>query len=115
MKLFAMTALTLMMTFNCYAKDGQPWHQEAYDTGCKTCHDNGIKNYPSDQSCLSCHDLEELVDATSRQGDEQWQNPHNNLHYGTETPCMECHGEHIQNKQPMCMDCHTFKYPEFKG
>lgn len=104
-----------MITFSCHAKDGKPWHQQAYDMGCKTCHDNGTKNYPSDQSCLNCHELDQLSKKTNRQEDEQWQNPHNSLHYGKDTPCMECHGEHLKDKQPMCLNCHTFEYPKFKG
>lgn len=115
MKYLTITIIALILSSSCHAKEGQPWHQTVYEMGCKTCHDKGIKNYPSDYSCLSCHDLDEIVDKTSRQGDEQWENPHNNLHYGKDTPCIECHGEHIQDKQPMCKDCHVFKFPKFKG
>lgn len=115
MKLFSILIIALILTFSCYAKEGKPWHKPVYDSGCKNCHDKGTKNYPSDKICLSCHDLEQLVDKTSRQGDERWENPHNNLHYGKDVPCMECHGEHIQDKQPMCKDCHSFKFENYKG
>lgn len=112
---FIALILSVGMIYSAQAKDGRDWHSAAYDMGCKTCHDQGLKNYPSDNSCLNCHDTDDLAKTTKRSGDEVWQNPHNNLHYGKDTPCIECHSEHTKNKQPMCLDCHTFKYEKFKG
>lgn len=94
-------------------KQGRDYHSMNYDSGCDSCHDNGIKNRPSDNACESCHDVDELAQATVRTGDEAHQNPHDNLHYGKEVPCAECHGEH-QAKQPICNDCHTFKFDKHK-
>ncbi|WP_192022045.1 cytochrome c3 family protein [Shewanella sp. WPAGA9] len=115
MKFLVFTILVLITTFNCNAKDGQIWHESVYDMGCQSCHDNGVKNYPSDQSCLNCHQQSDLIKSSERTAEELWQNPHNNLHYGKDVPCQECHSEHTNNKKPMCLDCHTFKYPKFKG
>ena len=44
-------------------------------------------------------------------GDEEdrWQKPHDNLHYGHDVPCVECHGEHT-SKAPLCANCHNFEY-----
>lgn len=95
------------------AKQGRTYHEFNYDDGCKSCHDQGLRAKPSDNQCLTCHDRDELADATVRHGEELWQNPHNNLHYGKEVPCIECHGEH-QAKQPLCNDCHTFKFDKHK-
>ncbi|WP_298444890.1 cytochrome c3 family protein [uncultured Ferrimonas sp.] len=94
-------------------KLGRDYHQMNYDMGCDSCHDNGLRVRPSDQACDSCHDIDELAKVTARAGDEVLQNPHNNLHYGKEVPCTECHGEH-QAKPPMCNSCHTFKFAEHK-
>lgn len=87
----------------------------AYHDGlsCTDCHDAGVKNFPSDFACISCHDMEALVEATTRPEEDKWQNPHNNLHYGKDVPCMECHGEHKEMK-PLCQGCHNFKYPNYK-
>ncbi len=92
---------------------GRSYHARMYERGrCESCH--GVKQpsgYPEDGACLKCHETEELVEATARDSEEdKWQNPHNNLHYGTEVPCVECHGEH-SNKEPLCADCHNFDYP----
>jgi hypothetical protein len=90
------------------------YHKEVIGKDCKTCHDNGIKQFPSDQSCLQCHDIDDLAKQTARSEEDKWQNPHNNLHYGKEVPCQECHGEHTP-KQPLCSNCHTFKFDKHKG
>lgn len=105
--------LTGSLAFSAQARDQRDYHEMVYDSGCKTCHDQGIKNMPSDQACSQCHDIDELAVETARQGDEEWQNPHNNLHYGKEVPCTECHGEHTP-KQVLCSNCHTFEYPKHK-
>nr|WP_240473401.1 cytochrome c3 family protein [Ferrimonas senticii] len=93
---------------------GRDFHAMNYDDGCESCHDQGIKVRPSDTACAACHDIDELAEATKRSGDEVHQNPHDNLHYGKETPCTECHGEH-EAKAPLCADCHTFKYDQHKN
>ncbi len=94
---------------------GRTYHQDIYDSkACDSCHNNKTPvAFPADDACLKCHDLEELVTSTARTGEEKWQNPHNNLHYGKEVPCMECHGEH-EARKPLCQGCHAFKYPKFK-
>ncbi|WP_240473402.1 cytochrome c3 family protein [Ferrimonas senticii] len=96
------------------AKMGRDFHAMNYDDGCKSCHDQGIRIQPSDKACEQCHDVNDLAEATQRSGDEVHQNPHNNLHYGKETPCTECHGEH-EAKAPLCADCHTFKFDAHKN
>ncbi|ABI73721.1 MULTISPECIES: cytochrome c3 family protein [Shewanella] len=90
------------------------YHKEVIGKDCKTCHDNGIKQFPSDQSCLQCHDVDDLAKKTARSEEDKWQNPHNNLHYGKDVPCQECHSEH-KTKQPLCSNCHTFKFDKHKG
>lgn len=92
--------------------DGRAYHAEMHEKGkCRSCH--GVKEpegYPDDDGCDRCHDIEELVSATMPEADEdRWQNPHDNLHYGTDVPCVECHGEHT-NKAPLCANCHNFEY-----
>jgi hypothetical protein len=92
--------------------DGRSYHAEMHEKGrCKTCH--GVKepdSYPEDGACLRCHEVEEIVAATMPAVEEdRWQNPHNNLHYGPDVPCGECHGEH-SNKAPLCENCHKFEY-----
>ncbi len=94
---------------------GRTFHADFYDgKSCDACHDSKKPlALPADDACLECHDLEELVAATARPADERWQNPHDNLHYGKDVPCMECHGEH-QASKPLCQGCHAFKYPKYK-
>ncbi|TKB58724.1 cytochrome C [Ferrimonas aestuarii] len=127
MNKFMTLAAAMMLTFGAQAADLQPgdsmtkmgakhgrvYHEMNYDDGCKSCHDQGMRKRPSDTACLECHDRDDLAEATAREGDEVWQNPHNNLHYGKEVPCIECHGEH-QAKRPLCLDCHTFKFDKHK-
>jgi len=94
---------------------GRSYHQQLYTKHqCATCHgvDKPVSR-AADNSCLKCHSVDKLAQQTARQGDEQWQNPHNNLHYGKDVPCTECHGEHAV-KQPICKDCHTFKFSKFQ-
>lgn len=90
---------------------GRTYHEELYtENMCDACHTtNDPKGYPPDDCCAECHELEELVAATAREGEDLWQNPHNNLHYGKDVPCMECHGEHSR-RAPMCAECHNFNY-----
>ncbi len=94
---------------------GRTYHEDSYDgKSCDDCHDNKKPlNFPSDDTCLKCHDLEELIASTARPADEVWQNPHNNMHYGKDVPCMYCHGEH-ETRKPLCAGCHSFKYPKYK-
>jgi hypothetical protein len=81
---------------------------------CDSCHENSEPTaFPADFVCLDCHDEVELVQATARLEDEKWQNPHNNMHYGKDVPCMECHGEHRESEL-LCAGCHSFDYPDFK-
>ncbi|QIZ78929.1 cytochrome c3 family protein [Ferrimonas lipolytica] len=94
-------------------KDGRSFHEMNYESGCDSCHDNGIRVRPSDDACEACHDVDDLAEATTREGEEALQNPHDNLHYGKETPCTECHGEH-EAKAPLCSECHTFKFDAHK-
>ena len=63
------------------------YHKEVIGKDCKTCHDNGIKQFPSDQSCLQCHDVDDLAKKTAKSKEDKWQNSHNNLRYGKEVPC----------------------------
>ncbi|GLS82981.1 cytochrome c3 family protein [Paraferrimonas haliotis] len=97
------------------ALDGRSYHENMYKRdNCKMCHGvDAPTDYPADESCLKCHNVDKLAQKTARDGEEEWQNPHNNLHWGKEVPCVECHAEH-QEKQPMCADCHTFEYPNHK-
>ena len=92
--------------------DGRTYHAALHKKGkCKSCH--GVKDaegYPEDGTCLRCHEVEEIVTATQPDTEEdRRQNPHDNLHYGTDVPCVECHGEH-SNKAPLCANCHNFDY-----
>jgi len=93
---------------------GRSYHADLYDgRSCDSCHDNKKPmNLPADDACLSCHDLDELVKETARPKGEEKQNPHNNLHYGKDVPCMECHGEH-ESRKPLCQGCHSFHYDNF--
>ena len=90
---------------------GRTYHEDLYiEKQCDACHtSNEPALFPPDNSCLECHEYEDLVTATAREPDDIWQNPHNNLHYGKDIPCMECHGEHSR-REPMCADCHNFSY-----
>ena len=92
--------------------DGRSYHAQMHEKGrCRSCH--GVKDpqgYPEDDGCDRCHDIDELVSATMPEAEaDRWQNPHDNLHYGTDVPCVECHGEHT-NKAPLCANCHNFEY-----
>lgn len=93
---------------------GRSFHAELYEEQpCTACHNTEKPTaFPADDVCLTCHDLEDVVAATARVEDEKWQNPHNNLHYGKDVPCMECHGEH-ETRKPLCQGCHSFKYPKY--
>lgn len=94
---------------------GRSYHADLYeDKSCDSCHTNAEpETFPADFICLDCHDSNELVEATARPEDEKWQNPHNNLHYEKDVPCMECHGEHQESK-PLCAGCHPFDFPNYK-
>lgn len=95
-------------------KKGRSYHADLYEgNSCDSCHDNSKSPFPADFVCLDCHDGDDLIQATSRPDDEKWQNPHNNMHYGKDVPCMECHGEHQESK-PLCAGCHSFDYPRYK-
>ncbi len=93
---------------------GRTYHSDFYnEKACDSCHSSKAPlSLPADDACVSCHDLKELIDSTSRPEDEKWQNPHNNMHYGKDVPCMECHGEH-ESRKPLCQGCHSFKYTKF--
>jgi hypothetical protein len=95
---------------------GRSYHSDFYEEkSCDYCHTNTPPTtFPADFVCLDCHDLENLVKVSARPEEDKWQNPHNNLHYGKDVPCMECHGEH-QTREPLCNKCHTFNYPEHKN
>ncbi len=94
---------------------GRSYHADLYDgTSCNACHENSQPTaFPADFVCFDCHDGDELIQATARPEDEKWQNPHNNMHYGRDVPCMECHGEH-QESDLLCAGCHSFDYTGFK-
>ena len=94
---------------------GRSYHADLYaDKSCDACHMKAEpETFPADFACLDCHDMDELVEATARPGEEKWQNPHNNLHYGKDVPCMECHSEHKESKL-LCAGCHFFEYPNYK-
>ena len=93
---------------------GRSYHDKLHSKGnCKACHGAEVSGYPADDTCHKCHNPDKLAKKTARTGDEVHQNPHDNLHYGKDVPCTECHGEHTE-KEPLCADCHTFKYPNHK-
>lgn len=94
---------------------GRDYHAALYrGKPCVACHATSEPAaLPADDVCLKCHQLEKLVTATARPESEVWQNPHNNLHWGKDVPCMECHGEHRESK-PLCQGCHSFDYPNYK-
>ena len=94
---------------------GRSYHADLYSgNSCDSCHAKAKPTaFPPDFVCFDCHDGEELIQTTSRPDDEKWQNPHNNMHYGKDVPCMECHGEHQESK-PLCAGCHSFDYPNYK-
>lgn len=116
----AVTAVALIGATFAYGElrdfdgiEGREYHARMYEKGrCETCHGTAQPaGYPEDGACLKCHRMDELVAATAREAeDEQGQNPHDNLHYGQDVPCVECHGEH-SSKEPLCADCHNFDYP----
>ncbi|WP_417344590.1 cytochrome c3 family protein [Ferrimonas sp.] len=110
--LFAVT-LALTLSFGAAAQNKRDYHVDVYDAGCKTCHDQGMKRFPSDEACLQCHSMDEVAQQTERHGEEARQNPHDSMHYGKEAPCQECHGEHTA-KKALCQECHNFDYPKFK-
>ena len=92
--------------------EGQDHHAHLYKADrCDACHGEAMPTgYPEDGACLKCHKLDKIIAATMPAAEEDsWQNPHNNLHYGKEVPCMECHGEHSV-KESLCADCHNFDY-----
>lgn len=95
--------------------EGRSYHARFYRRErCEVCHeDNQPVSFPADDACLDCHEIDSLVEETARPAGEEGQNPHDNLHYGTEVPCMECHGEH-ETRTYMCDGCHSFEYPNFK-
>lgn len=94
---------------------GRSFHADLYaDNACDSCHVNAEPEaYPPDFVCFDCHEADELVQATARPEEDKWQNPHNNMHYAKDVPCMECHGEHSESKV-LCAGCHFFEYPNFK-
>lgn len=122
--LLFITGLALFAAGNCYSGEtlkqfgnmkGRTYHADLYEgPSCDSCHEKSEPTaFPADFVCLDCHDGEELIEATAHPDDERWQNPHNNMHYGNDVPCMECHGEH-QESQLLCAGCHFFDYPNFK-
>ena len=91
--------------------EGKAYHE---GLACEDCHTNAEPiTYPADFVCFDCHDSEKLVAATAQIEEDKWQNPHNNLHYGKDVPCMECHGEH-QTRKHLCDGCYHFKYLNYK-
>ncbi len=94
---------------------GRSYHKALYGgKACVACHGTTEPvTLPPDNACEKCHRIEKLVAATARKAGEEWQNPHDNLHWGRDVPCMECHGEHQQSK-PLCQGCHSFEYPNYK-
>ncbi|TKB48793.1 cytochrome C [Ferrimonas sediminicola] len=93
---------------------GRSYHEKLHsNNNCKACHGAQADGYPEDDTCHKCHNPDKLAQKTARSGEEVHQNPHDNLHYGKDVPCTECHGEHMA-KEPLCADCHTFKYPNHK-
>lgn len=94
---------------------GRSYHADLYELdACDSCHGNAKPTtFPADFVCFDCHDGDDLNQATSHPEDEKWKNPHNNMHYGKDVPCMECHGEHQESKL-LCAGCHSFDYPDFK-
>jgi len=123
-KVFLVAAVAVFVAGMSFAEEtlqqfgdikGRSYHADLYDgESCSSCHDDSqASKFPADFVCLDCHDLEELIQATSRPEEEKWQNPHNNMHYGKDVPCMECHGEHQESK-PLCAGCHFFDYPNYK-
>lgn len=113
LQLIFVLVLTSLVSLSVQAVEIRDHHKDVIGKDCKTCHDKGIKQFPSDSACLQCHDVDELAEKTARKEEDKWQNPHNNLHYGKELPCQECHSEH-KTKQPLCSNCHTFKYDKHK-
>jgi hypothetical protein len=73
---------------------------------CKVCHDQGLKQYPSDGACLKCHDVDELAKKTARSGEDRWQNPHDNLHYGKDLPCAEESPDDLDKNHQVKVDAH---------
>ncbi|SDJ51396.1 Cytochrome c3 [Ferrimonas sediminum] len=122
--IYSMSALSLCVTSLAVTAEstlkeydqmtGRSYHEQLHSkNNCKACHGSEVSGYPADNTCHKCHNPDKLAQKTVRSGDEVHQNPHDNLHYGKDVPCTECHGEHIE-KQPLCADCHTFKYPNHK-
>ena len=54
------------LAMSAQAQNKREYHEMAYDSGCKSCHDQGMKAFPSDKSCLQCHDMAELAEQTKR-------------------------------------------------
>ncbi|MBR9728872.1 cytochrome c3 family protein [Shewanella intestini] len=106
--MLALGLLSLSIT-SAQAVQIRDFHKDVIGRDCKACHDHGIKQFPSDEACLKCHNIDDLVKASKRPEEDKWQNPHNNLHYGKDLPCQECHAEH-KTKKPLCSNCHTFKF-----
>lgn len=123
--IYAFVVLLIFISGTCIAAgstlkqfdgiEGRSYHADFYeDKSCDSCHDSEKPlTLPKDDACLQCHDQAELIKSTSRSKKEEWQNPHNNMHYGKDVPCMECHGEH-QSRKNLCEGCHSFKYKKFK-
>jgi len=129
MKKNTIALIVLLLSFSVYGlcasnstlvnqgkKDGRSYHEDMYKGKdmCADCHGtNKPVTYPDDKVCMECHDVDELVSLSTRPAGDEWQNPHNNLHYGKDTTCTECHGEHIV-KKTLCENCHTFDFSRHK-
>ncbi|QYK07154.1 cytochrome c3 family protein [Shewanella zhangzhouensis] len=95
---------------------GRIYHSSIYKGSkeCKSCHGvNEPSQRPADNACQKCHNIDKLAAKTINSGHNEYENPHNNMHYGKRVPCQDCHGEH-QTKEVMCNNCHEFNFKNHK-
>lgn len=86
---------------------------------CLACHQKGFTP-PKTETCLACHNSDEIVKATERFNFEKRFrnpatgrtkktfapiNPHDNFHFGREESCLSCHKEHKESTL-LCQNCH---------
>lgn len=89
------------------AKDAVQLDQFHAEMGmtCSDCHEGDTRQAVPTAKCTSCHDVEELAEATEVAPSVTATNPHNHRHNGTATSCDSCHHAHKPSENA-CGSCH---------